>query len=98
MPFFACFSLIRSYIARYAPLKINNLKKFYKNFKDINLNNFLVLLLFDIKRSCRIVTEEIKQQERRVVEGRHIGQPLPSRSFHSTAVKSLTAYRDDNNE
>ncbi len=42
MPFFACFSLFRSYIARYAPLKNkkNTLKKFYKNFKDINLNNF----------------------------------------------------------
>ena len=43
MPFFACFSLFRSYIARYAPLKKikNILKKFYKNFKDINLNSFL---------------------------------------------------------
>ena len=42
MPFFACFSLFRSYIARYAPLKKekNILKKFYKNFKDINLNSF----------------------------------------------------------
>ena len=42
MPFFACFSLFRSYIARYTPLKKekNILKKFYKNFKDINLNNF----------------------------------------------------------
>ena len=41
-PFFACFSLFRSYIARYVPLKKekNILKKFYKNFKDINLNSF----------------------------------------------------------
>ena len=33
--FVACFSLFRSYIARYAPLKKwkNILKKFYKNFK-----------------------------------------------------------------
>ena len=36
MPYFACFSLFRSYMARYAPLKKNTLKKFYKNFKDIN--------------------------------------------------------------
>ena len=43
--FVACFSLFRSYIARYAPLKNkkNTLKKFYKNFKDINLNNFLLI-------------------------------------------------------
>ena len=43
MLYFACFSLFRSYIARYVPLKNkkNTLKKFYKNFKDINLNNFL---------------------------------------------------------
>ena len=49
MPFFACFSLFRSYIARYAPLKKekNILKKFYKNFKDINLNNFLVSKLWN---------------------------------------------------
>ena len=46
MPFFACFFLFRSYIARYAPLKNkkNTLKKFYKNFKDINLNNFLAFM------------------------------------------------------
>ena len=37
MPYFACFSLFRSYIARYAPLKNKkHSKKFYKNFKDIN--------------------------------------------------------------
>ena len=39
---FVCFTIFRSYIARYAPLKkINILKKSYKNFKDINLNSFL---------------------------------------------------------
>ena len=44
MLFFACFSFFRSYIARYAPLKKrkNILKKTYKNFKDINSNNFLI--------------------------------------------------------
>ena len=43
MLFFVCFPLFRSYIA-FEKLK-NILKKTYKNFKDINLNSFLVKYL-----------------------------------------------------
>ena len=59
LPFYTLFCLFFLFLQLYSQLcalkkRKNILKKTYKNFKDINLNNFLVSLLqwVDIKIHC----------------------------------------------